>query len=71
MDTTPEVERLQLEKLRNMSEENRFLLTFEISESVRAIALDRIQSEHPAWGRTEIVHEYFREQFPDVWARLK
>ena len=65
-DTSPEAEAVQLRVLKSMSNEQRFLIALDMSESLRAIARERIRQEHPDWSERQVVRELLRLAFfPD------
>jgi hypothetical protein len=59
-DTTPEAHRKQMEILRKLSPERRALISFELSNNVRQIAMDGIRKQHPEFTETQISRELLR-----------
>ena len=54
-DTTPDAERVQLEAIRQMAPAERLRLAFELSESVRRVALAGLRARHPDRTDVELV----------------
>ena len=59
-DTTLEAHRKQMEILRKLSPERRALISFELSNNVRQIAMDGIRNQHPEFTETQIKRELLR-----------
>jgi hypothetical protein len=65
-DTSRAAGELQLKVQRAMSDEQRFLLAFEMSLFARDLARARIQIDHPEWNEADIARELLRLAFlPD------
>jgi hypothetical protein len=59
-DTTLEAHRKQMEILRRLSPERRALISFELSDNVRQIAIDGIKRMHPEFTETQVKRELLR-----------
>jgi hypothetical protein len=65
-DTTPDAERVQLEVLRRMTEEQRLRIALEMSHATRETVLGRIRAENPGWTDWQVKRELLRLTFlPD------
>jgi hypothetical protein len=53
-------DRLQIEYYRRLTGEQRLLLAYELSMTVRAFAAARLRREHPDWTDREITGELLR-----------
>lgn len=62
-DTSPEAAAVQLRVLKAMSDEQRAQVALDMSESLRAIARERIQQEHPDWSERQVIRELLRLAF--------
>lgn len=62
-DTSREIEAVQLEAIRAMSEEQRILRAFEMCVFARKLAQAAIQREHPEWSEARIARELLRRTF--------
>lgn len=73
LDTTPEIEAMQIEIRRRMSPEQRLLVALEISDLCRELRKAGIRRDHPDWSERQVVIELFRLAFlPQplpVWVR--
>ena len=70
LDTTPEIEAMQIRILRSMSVERRLELALEISLLSRALMKAGVSNKHPEWSDREIEREvhrlaFFPEPLPD------
>ena len=70
LDTTPEVEAMQIRILRSMSVERRLEIALEISLLSRALMNAGVRNQHPDWTDREIGREvhrlaFFPEPLPD------
>jgi hypothetical protein len=59
-DTTLEAHKKQIEILRKLSPERRALISLELSDNVRQIAIDGIRRMHPEFTETQIKRELLR-----------
>ena len=64
-DTTLDAHRKQIEILRKMSPEKRALISFELSDNVRQIAIAGIRKMHPEFNETQITRELLRRLVGD------
>jgi hypothetical protein len=64
-DTTIEAAKKQYEILRKLSPEKRALISFEISDNVREIAIAGIKKLHPDFTDTQIIMEVLRRTVGD------
>jgi hypothetical protein len=64
-DTTPDAHRKQIEILRKMSPERRALMSFELSDNVRQIAIAGIKKQHPTFTETQTKRELLRRLVGD------
>jgi hypothetical protein len=62
-DTSPAAAAIQLNFYRAMSGEQRLLLAFEMSMSVRELNRAGIRRDHPDWTEAEIARELLRIAF--------
>lgn len=62
-DTHPEVEAMQLERLRSMTGEQRLLMGIDISTLSRALMKAGVKKEHPDWSEPQIMREVMRLTF--------
>ncbi|HSU16130.1 MAG TPA: hypothetical protein VLK66_18620 [Longimicrobium sp.] len=62
-DTSPEVHRLQIERLRKMTGEERIRIAFKLSNFMRRSAASRIRTEHPDWTERQVKRELVRVSF--------
>ena len=62
-DTSPDVERLRIERLRRMTGEERIRIAFRLSDFTRRAAASRIRSEHPDWTDRQVKRELVRISF--------
>jgi hypothetical protein len=58
--TDDTADRLQLEYYRRLTGEQRLLLAYELSMTVRAFAAARLRGEHPDWTERDILRELIR-----------
>jgi len=70
LDTTPEIEAMQIRLFRSMSVERRLELALEISLLSRELMKAGVRNQHPDWSDTEIDREvhrlaFFPEPLPD------
>lgn len=63
LDTAPAAEEAQLRIQCGMSEQERFLLAFDMSEFARELAREGILQVHPEWTPRQIAHELLRLAF--------
>jgi len=59
-DTTLEAHRKQMEILKKLSPEQRALISFELSDNVRQIAMDGIRNQHPDFTEMQVRRELLR-----------
>lgn len=59
-DTSLEAEKVYLEMLRGMTDEQRSRIAFDLTNFMRRAAASRIQSEHPDWTERQIKRELLR-----------
>jgi hypothetical protein len=59
-DTTLDAHRKQMEILKKLSPEKRALISFELSDNVRQIAMDGIRKQHPEFTETQVRRELLR-----------
>lgn len=59
-DTTTDAHRKQIEILRKMSPERRALISFELSDNIRQIAMEGIRSQHPEFNEIQVRRELLR-----------
>jgi hypothetical protein len=64
-DTTPDAHRKQIEILRKMSPERQALISFELSDNVRQIAIAGIRKMRPDFTETQIRRELLRRLVGD------
>ena len=65
-DTTPEARAIQEQILRNMTEEQRLLLAWDMSLFARDLARVGIRIDHPDWTEAQVARELLRLAFlPD------
>jgi hypothetical protein len=62
-DTTPEVERLRIELLKQMTGEQRVAIAFKLTNFTRRAAVSRIRAEHPDWTDAQVKRELLRIAF--------
>ena len=62
-DTTPDVEKIRLERLRSMTGEERIAITFQLTNLMRRAAAGRIRAENPDWTEAQIKRELLRIAF--------
>lgn len=66
IDTSPEIEAMQLEIRRRMTAEQRLQVAFELSDICHALRRAGIKRDHPGWSEQQIVIELLRLAFlPD------
>jgi hypothetical protein len=67
-DTTPAAERIQLDAIRSMAPAERIRLAFDLSESVRRVALAGLRARHPDRTDLELVEMLLgRRLVPAGW----
>ena len=64
-DTTLDAHKKQVEILRKMSPEKRALISFELSDNVRQIAMEGIRRMHPEFTETQVIRELLRRLVGD------
>jgi hypothetical protein len=64
-DTTLDAHRKQIEILRKLSPERLALISFELSDNVRQIALEGIRRMHPEFTETQVIRELLRRLVGD------
>ncbi|MFH1371665.1 MAG: hypothetical protein ABII09_10330 [Planctomycetota bacterium] len=64
-DTTPDAHRKQIEILRKLSPERIALISFELSDNVRQIAIAGIRKMYPEFTETQIRRELLRRLVGD------
>ena len=64
-DTTPDAHRKQMEILRKLSPDRLALISFELSDNVRQIAIAGIRKMHPEFTETQIRRELLRRLVGD------
>lgn len=65
LDTTPNAYKKQIEILRKLSPERLALISFELSDNVRQIAIAGIRKMHPEFNETQIRRELLRRLVGD------
>jgi hypothetical protein len=73
LDTTPEIEAMQIRIVRSMSIEQRLKLAFEMSMTCRELMRAGVRHQHPDWSEAQVAREVQRRAFspqtlPD-WVR--
>jgi hypothetical protein len=73
LDTTPEIEAMQIKIARSMSVEQRLELAFEMSMTCRELMRAGVRHQHPDWSEAQVAREVHRRAFspqplPD-WVR--
>ena len=63
LDTTPEIEAMQIRILRSMTMEQHLEAALEISLLSRALMKVGVRDDHPDWSDQEIEHEVHRLSF--------
>jgi hypothetical protein len=63
LDTSPEIEEMQLKIWRSMTGERRLLISLEMSLLAREFAKAGIRREHPEWSEKDVMREIFRRAF--------
>jgi hypothetical protein len=73
LDTTPEIEAMQIQVRRTMTPEQRFLVALDMSVFSRELRKAGIRRDHPDWSERQVMIELFRLAFlPDPlpdWVR--
>ncbi len=65
-DTSPAARAIQFDIFRSMSGEQRLLLAFEMSDSIRELSRAGIRHDHPDWTEAQVARELLRLAFlPD------
>ncbi len=59
-DTTLEAHKKQMEILKKLSPEQRALISFELSDNVRQIAMEGIRRMHPEFTEAQVKRELLR-----------
>jgi hypothetical protein len=59
-DTTLDAHKKQIEILRKLSPERLALISFELSDNVRQIAMEGIRIMHPEFTETQVIRELLR-----------
>jgi len=76
IDTSPEIERMQIEKLRRMTPEKRLKLALQLIETEKKLLMEGIKKRHPEYKEKEIKlalirillgEELFEKVYP--WAK--
>jgi hypothetical protein len=62
-DTSPEIEKMQLEIRRSMTAEERLLVALDLSLLCRKFRKAGIRRNHPDWSEREVMIELFRLAF--------
>jgi Rv0078B-related antitoxin len=73
LDTTPEIEAMQIKIVRSMSVEQRLELAFEMSMTCRELMRAGVRHQYPDWSEAQVAREVHRRAFspqplPD-WVR--
>lgn len=63
LDTTPEIEAMQIEIRRRMTPEQRLLALLDISDLCRELRRAGIRRDHPDWSERQVMIELFRLAF--------
>jgi Rv0078B-related antitoxin len=63
LDTTPEIEEMQLKIRRSMAPEQRLQIALEISDCCRELRKAGIRRDHPNWTERQVMIELFRLAF--------
>lgn len=69
-DTSPEIDRLQIERLRQATPSERLATARRQSRLVIGMARQAIQRVHPDWTQDQVDIEYVRVHYGDQLARL-
>jgi len=64
-DTTPDAHRKQIEILRKLTPERLALISLELSDNVRQIAMEGIRRMHPEFTETRVRRELLRRMVGD------
>jgi hypothetical protein len=59
-DTTLEAHKKQMDILRKLPPEKRALISFELSDNVKQIAMEGIRMQHPEFTETQVRRELLR-----------
>ena len=73
LDTSPEIEAMQIKIARAMTVEQRLLIALDLSLMLRDLMKAGIRNDHPKWSEQQVEHEaqrltFFPEPLPD-WVR--
>jgi Rv0078B-related antitoxin len=63
LDTSPEIEAMQIKIIRSMTVEQRLLLALDMSLTVRELMKAGIRNDHPEWSEEEVMREVHRQAF--------
>ena len=62
-DTSPEAEAVQLRVLKSLSDEQRFLIAWNMSMFARELTKAGIREQHPDWSERQVIREVLRRAF--------
>jgi len=62
-DTSPEAEAVQLRVLKSLSDEQRFLIAWNMSMFARELTKAGIWEQHPDWSERQVIREVLRRAF--------
>jgi hypothetical protein len=63
LDTTPEIEAMQIKIRQAMTPEERLLVALDISDFCRELRKAGIRRDHPDWSERQVMIELFRLAF--------
>jgi hypothetical protein len=63
LDTSPEIEEMQLQIRRAMTPEQRLLVALDLSDFCRELRKAGIRRDHPDWSERQVMIELFRLAF--------
>lgn len=63
LDTSPEIEEMQLQIRRSMTPEQRLLVALDLSDCCRELRKAGIRRDHPDWSERQVMIELFRLAF--------
>ncbi len=62
-DTSPKIEKMQLEIRRSLTAEQRLQIAWDMSAFARELAKAGIRRDHPEWSDRQVMIEWFRRAF--------
>lgn len=69
-DTSPKAFNAQIERLRQMTGEQRLCIARDLSAMTRRLMQRRLESEHPGWSAEELRREMLRILYPELAGRM-